>query len=176
LPEVEFVQFDATRIPYYQEFDAVGAFDVLEHIEEDEKVMLGVHKALKNHGFFLISVPQYRWMWSIEDVRDCHKRRYTRKELVNKLASTNFQVLYVGLFVFMLFPLMLILRLIKRWRKTVQPSNKVALELDLPLILNRVFEFLMRIDEFLIKRGFSLPFGGSVIAVARKGSLVGTRT
>ena len=32
----ELLQMDARRIPFTEEFDAIGAFDVLEHIVEDE--------------------------------------------------------------------------------------------------------------------------------------------
>ena len=39
VPSAHFMQMDARRVPFVEEFDAIGAFDVLEHIEEDEKVL-----------------------------------------------------------------------------------------------------------------------------------------
>jgi SAM-dependent methyltransferase len=39
LPHVEFVQLDFRQTPYENEFDAVGAFDILEHIDEDTRVI-----------------------------------------------------------------------------------------------------------------------------------------
>lgn len=50
LPRVlaaKFIQMDARNIPFVEEFDAIGAFDVLEHIEEDEAVLSQLHRALK---------------------------------------------------------------------------------------------------------------------------------
>ena len=41
-------------------------------------------------------------------------------------------------------------------------------ELQLNPLLNSVFSFFMRIDSFLIKQRISLPFGGSLISVAKK--------
>src|ERR1044072_2835484 len=45
LPGVEFIQVDATRLPFEGEFDAIGAFDVIEHIDDDVAVIRNVHKA-----------------------------------------------------------------------------------------------------------------------------------
>lgn len=114
LSDVEFIQLDATQMPFNDTFDAIGAFDVLEHIEEDEQVMKEVHKSLRPLGHFFISVPQYQWMWSKTDDIAFHKRRYVRKELRNKLEKAGFEVVYVGSFVFSLFPFMFLSRLLKR--------------------------------------------------------------
>jgi SAM-dependent methyltransferase len=46
LPAVSLMQMDARDIPFQEEFDVIGAFDVLEHIEEDECVLAQVHAAL----------------------------------------------------------------------------------------------------------------------------------
>ncbi|MEW6675096.1 MAG: class I SAM-dependent methyltransferase [Nitrospirota bacterium] len=46
-------QMDARNIPFESEFDVIGAFDVLEHIEEDELVLSQMHQALKKReGLF----------------------------------------------------------------------------------------------------------------------------
>lgn len=173
LPNVEFIQLDATDLPYQNEFDTIGAFDVLEHIEEDEKVMREVEKSLKPNGHFIISVPQYQWMWSINDDIAFHKRRYHRKELKSKLQKAGFDVKYIGSFVFTLFPMMYISRLLrgKNEKKSMdmEEVRKIAVnELKLNPVINSIFLGLMKIDELLIKAGISLPFGGSLIAVAKK--------
>jgi SAM-dependent methyltransferase len=59
LPQVIFMQMDARKIPYYDEFDVVAAFDVLEHIEEDERVLSQMHASLRPQGFMLLTVPQH---------------------------------------------------------------------------------------------------------------------
>jgi len=51
------VQMDATNIPFKEEFDGGGIFDVIEHIEDDCKVLMEIHKALKPGGFLITSAP-----------------------------------------------------------------------------------------------------------------------
>ncbi len=38
LPEAKFIQMDARAIPYVEQFDVIGAFDVIEHIKENTLV------------------------------------------------------------------------------------------------------------------------------------------
>ena len=40
-------QMDARAIPFEEEFDVIGAFDVLEHIDEDELVLSEMNRVLK---------------------------------------------------------------------------------------------------------------------------------
>jgi SAM-dependent methyltransferase len=169
LPHVDFVQLDATHLPFENEFDAIGAFDVLEHIELDELVIKNVYSALKEEGCFFVSVPQYMWMWSKTDDYARHKRRYSKKELISKLRSAGFRIEYVSSFVFALFPVMILSRLFsKRATNSSADRNGDAPELNLNPVMNSIFRTITIIDEWLIRFGISLPFGGSLIAVATK--------
>lgn len=168
VPEVEIVQLDATQMPFTRRFDAVGSFDVLEHIEADEQVMANVHQALKPDGLFFVTVPQHPFLWSNQDEMAHHKRRYTRGELVGKLDRCGFRIEYIGSFCCMLFPLMMAARLFKK-----QKSQSVSEALDTsefvpPRAVNAMLRVFLRVDEWFIRRGISLPYGGSLVAVARK--------
>ena len=90
LPLAKLMQMDARQIPFVDEFDSIGAFDVLEHIEEDTDVLRQIHKALKPKGLVLITVPQHQWLWSPVDDNACHVRRYSAKDLHAKLKATGF--------------------------------------------------------------------------------------
>ena len=46
VPEADLFQMDARAVPFAEEFDVIGAFDVLEHIEEDESVLEQLHRAV----------------------------------------------------------------------------------------------------------------------------------
>ena len=50
LPDVELYQMDARHIPFEREFDVVGAFDVLEHIIEDENALAQMFNAARPGG------------------------------------------------------------------------------------------------------------------------------
>lgn len=169
LPAAEFIQLDATKIPFRDAFDIIGAFDVLEHIDEDETVMASVRDALRPGGLFLITVPQYPWMWSHLDDIVHHKRRYTRSELVRKLRASGFDVLRTTSFVSLLFPPMVVSRFLSRRReRSADTAKEFESEVSLPGPLNAAFDAVMRVDEVLIRMGLSLPFGGSLLAVARR--------
>jgi SAM-dependent methyltransferase len=169
VPGVDFIQLDATAIPFRGEFDIVGAFDVLEHIDDEERVIAGVHEALRPGGLFLVTVPQHKWMWSTLDELVCHKRRYTRSELLAKLRRGRFDVRFCSSFVTTLFPAMAASRLLAR-RRTPADDRKEAFaaEVTLPAAANRVCDWVMRIDEMALRSGLSLPFGGSLLVVARR--------
>jgi SAM-dependent methyltransferase len=162
LPDVEFLQLDALKMPFDSAYDAVGMFDVLEHIDEDVTAIRNVHKILVPGGLFFISVPQYSWMWSKADDEAFHKRRYSRKELKEKLHQSGFRVLYCGSFMFTLFPFMYVSRILSKRREGK------GTELEMNPFINYVFRFLSRLDVLLINAGFQLPFGGSIMCVAQK--------
>jgi SAM-dependent methyltransferase len=168
-PDVEFIQLDATAIPFHADFDVIGAFDVLEHIEADQRVMRGVHEALRPDGLFIITVPQYPWMWSALDETVRHKRRYQRSELLAKLRQNEFEVLFCSSFVTALFPAMVASRVLAR-RKPANRSDQEAFAAQVTFspLVNRVCDTVMRLDELALRAGISLPFGGSLLAVARK--------
>ena len=168
-PDVDFIQLDAADIPFDGQFDIVGAFDVLEHIQADDRVMHGVHQALRPGGVFIMTVPQYQWLWSPLDEIVQHKRRYGRIELLRKLRRNDFDVLFCSSFVTALFPAMAASRLLARTRATKSDTKAAfASQVTLSAAANRFCDLVMRIDELALRAGVSLPFGGSLLVVARK--------
>ena len=166
VPRAELMQMDARTIPFADEFDVIGAFDVLEHIEEDEEVLREMHSALKDDGLVVISVPQHRWLWSPADEHVMHVRRYTAKELRTKLAAAGFEMVRSTSFVSLLLPLMLLSRWrMKRKKGEVDPTDD---EMRLPRALNAVLYGILRFEVWLIARGVNFPIGGSRFVVARK--------
>lgn len=169
LPNVAFIQFDVTQGLIGEEFDLIVAFDVLEHIENDVAAIKNINKMLHKGGGLIITVPQHKFLWSKLDEILKHKRRYSRRELVTKLQENGFDIRYVTSFLFILFPLMLISRMFDKGRYQSQ-SDEVALEKRVKFsnALNWIFDRFMRIDEVLIRLGIALPFGGTLVIVARK--------
>jgi SAM-dependent methyltransferase len=169
MPDVDFIQLDATDIPFRDAFDVIGAFDVIEHIDRDELVISEVREALRPGGLFVVTVPQYQWLWSNLDELVCHKRRYNRRDLTEKLQRAGFEVIYTTSFVTTLFPLMLIGRLLDRpGRRSADTKAEFADRVSFSGLLNTIFDWTMRIDEGALKLGATLPFGGSLLAVARR--------
>ena len=154
LPSAEFMQMDARQIPFVNEFDCIGAFDVLEHIQEDTIVLHQINKALKDQGILLLTVPQHQWLWSRVDDHACHVRRYSANELHSKLEATGFKVLRSTSFLTTLLPAMIISRFTQKKNKK---KNKLTDGLSLPFIINFLFERMLNIDARLIRSGINLP-------------------
>lgn len=165
LPESTFIQMDARNIPYADEFDAIGAFDVLEHIEEDDIVLKQAHNALKLNGVLFITVPQHKWLWSSIDDYSCHVRRYSAKELHLKIEAAGFRILRSTSFVSILMPIMALSRASKRG--FISETDPLA-ELKISRLMNRLLSALMSVESSLIRAGVNFPFGGSRLVVARK--------
>jgi SAM-dependent methyltransferase len=164
LPDAELLELDARELSFEDEFDVVGAFDVIEHIDEDELVLERMLRAARPGGGVLVLVPQHPWLWSEHDRVMEHRRRYTRRELVGKAERAGIQVVEVTSFVSSLLPAMAGSRMLDRVRKRTDPIARLE---GGPL--NRVFERVLDGERRLIERGVSLPFGGSLMLVGRKG-------
>jgi SAM-dependent methyltransferase len=164
LPGVELFQMDARRIPFKEEFDVIGAFDVLEHIEDDELVLSELYQAIRKGGGILLTVPQHSFLWSKTDEYSRHFRRYSRRELKAKVEKAGFQVMRTTSFVSLLLPLMLISRLKPAPRQEFDP--RAEFELSGPV--NFLLERLMDLERALITIGLSFPAGGSLLLVARR--------
>ncbi|HVW52318.1 MAG TPA: class I SAM-dependent methyltransferase [Trinickia sp.] len=158
-------QLDARRMPFREEFDVIGAFDVLEHIEQDEQVLTEIHRALTDRGGLVITVPQHRFLWSQQDEHACHVRRYTAREIRQKLEHANFEVQFSSSFVSLLLPLMYLTR---RRARLPDAEYDMTADLRLPRVLNALLAFVMSVERALIKAGIRFPFGGSLLIVARK--------
>lgn len=161
----ELVQFDASIIPYEHEFDIVGAFDVLEHVEKDDQVLAQMNKALIAPGGIIITVPQHPFLWSHTDESASHQRRYSVDQLKEKVEAAGFDVVRVTSFVTLLFPLMVLSRLLKK-RQGHKPENRSELRMNRPL--NSIFEKVLVFERLIIKSGVNFPFGGSLLLIARK--------
>lgn len=160
----EFLQMDARAVPFSGEFDLIGAFDVLEHIDEDDAVIAEMARALRAGGGLLITVPQHRWLWSRFDEESFHRRRYARGQLAQALRDRGFRVLLETSFVFFLLPLMILQRLGAGQRRGYDPAGEFAL----PVVVEKSFEALLDLERQLIKMRLRLPLGGSQVVVAVK--------
>jgi SAM-dependent methyltransferase len=156
---------DARRIPVENAFDLIGAFDVIEHIAEDEDVLLAIRQALKPGGSVVISVPQHPWLWSQADGLALHQRRYRRGELEEKLRRTGFEIRFSSSYTAALFPVMALSRLKSRFFPG-RGTDDVNREETVGRSVNNAFTRLLGIEVALTLRGMRWPFGGSRVVVA----------
>ncbi|MCK6580266.1 MAG: methyltransferase domain-containing protein [Anaerolineae bacterium] len=163
VPSAVLLQMDALHIPYDSAFDLIGAFDVIEHIEDDAAALAQMYRALKPGGGLLISVPQHRALWSIVDEVSYHKRRYERGELLRRVEAAGFRVIRTTSFVSLLLPLMLLTRARK-------PADEAAFDLyaefKLNPAVNAALSAVMAAETTAIQAGIGFRFGGSRLLAA----------
>jgi SAM-dependent methyltransferase len=165
MSNVELFQMDARTIPFDREFDVIGAFDVLEHIDEDENVLREMYRAVIPGGGILVSVPQHPLLWSRIDEFSYHKRRYSRTELARKVSAAGFRVVHSTSFVSFLLPVLLLSRF---RRKATSGSFDPRAELKISPALNFSMLQIMNIERRILEQRISLPAGGSLLLVARR--------
>jgi SAM-dependent methyltransferase len=166
---IEFIQMDARRTGLRGCVDLVGAFDVLEHIEEDEAVLAQCARLLRPGGVLIATVPQHRFMWSVHDDIAHHVRRYRRGELAKKAEAAGLSTLYQSSFVTLAFPFMALSRMISGGSgHRPQDRSHAEAEFALPTAVNSAMLALQKAEHMLRRAGVVLPFGGSQVLVARK--------
>src|SRR6478735_5341007 len=84
---------DATSLPLADDsLDLVVAFDLLEHLHDDDAAVAEVHRVLRPGGTYLVAVPADPRLWSDHDEAVDHVRRYTRQGLLDLLDRGGFEV------------------------------------------------------------------------------------
>jgi SAM-dependent methyltransferase len=158
------VKADAQALPFTTaSFQSVVSLDTLEHVPDDTAAAREIARVLKPGGVAVINVPAFRWLWGPHDVALMHCRRYTRRDLKTLLENAGLKVEKVSYGVFLLFPVVLVIRLADRLGRR---KAEVILP-PVPPWFNRALTALMSLEEKTIP-SLGLPWGSSVIAIARK--------
>jgi len=164
LPGVDLYQMDARQIPFEREFDVIGAFDVLEHIVEDDAVLTQMFRATRPEGGLLVTAPQHRFLWSAIDEHSMHQRRYSRAELRSKVEQAGFRIQRMTSFISLLLPFMIF----SRMKRKSSRDFDLWEEFEISRPLNAVLENILTIERALIKAGVSFPAGGSLLLIAKR--------
>jgi SAM-dependent methyltransferase len=147
--------------------EAIGIFDVLEHLEQPEIVMTEIRRVLKPGGLLITTVPANQWLFSDFDLSIGHFRRYSRKSLQKLLVQNGFssnKIQYI--FLALILPA-LILRTIPYKlgrRKNFQSEIYANSGLDK---LMRILKPLLK-AILMVERKLPLPIGLSLISCSHK--------
>jgi SAM-dependent methyltransferase len=151
---------------------AAGAFDVIEHIQDDLSFVRSLAHSLAPMGRLYLTVPAFPWLWSHEDDFAGHYRRYTTATLRHLLEQCGFQVEYMTYF-FQFLPLpVFCFRTIPyklRLRHHVTDIDRARTDHEGPGgPLKYLLDGVLNRELALIRSGRTIPFGGSCLSVARK--------
>jgi len=145
-------------------FDVATALDVIEHVPDDARAVQEISRVLRPGGILVASVPAYQFLWGPHDEALHHRRRYAGNEFRSLLEASGLRVERQTYLLSALFPLAAAVRLATRGRK---PDEAAAALPRVPEFINRSLIGLQA-AELAVARRVSLPFGLSVLAVARK--------
>jgi SAM-dependent methyltransferase len=174
---------DIQRLPFRDaSFDAATSFEVVYHlgVANDAAALAELRRVLKPAGLLLLRVPAHDWLRGAHDRLVHTRHRYAPAEVRAKLAQAGFQVEHLAWANSLLFPAAAAKRLLLE-RGDDHTADHAAAELgggpedagaepDLwqpPGVLNATLESLVAVEGLALARGFSFPFGLSVLAVAR---------
>lgn len=141
-------------------FEAIGLFDVLEHLEHPVEALAALRNRLVAGGALVLTVPANPWLWGPHDVQCQHYRRYTADSLRDHLASAGFVIEYLSYFNTLLLPLAIAQRLRERvagYNLEEMPGSR----------MNGLLHRIWRVERRWIPTR-TAPFGLSLIAIARR--------
>jgi SAM-dependent methyltransferase len=73
-------------------FELVCAFDIVEHLDDEDSVWSELARVAAPHAALLLSVPLHPARWTAFDDLVGHRRRYEPQRLLDKLAEHGFSV------------------------------------------------------------------------------------
>lgn len=152
-------------------FGAAGLFDVAEHVADDLALLREIHRILRPGGILCATVPAHGWLWSDEDDVAGHHRRYSLRDLREKLERCAFEVRFQTYFFAPLTVPVLLLRSLPH-RLLHRPAAAVehaAAGHHVPSpIARRVMDALLAPELRQIRAGRRVPFGTSCLVVAAR--------
>lgn len=159
----------------WDQFDtgAIGFFDVIEHIDKDVEFLNGIQKKVKVGTRFYITVPALKTLWSTEDVRAGHFRRFNSSELNRVSKGTGMKLVYRSYFFSYYVPLVWLLRVLpeifgKGPTQEQISENEKKYHKGTGGLLNKVLHAIHSIELFCMKLGIRMKTGTSLVAVLEK--------
>jgi SAM-dependent methyltransferase len=154
------------KLPFGEKvYDVVGAFDVLEHIDNHVGALKEWKRVIKDDGAIIITVPAYQWLWTQHDVSLQHKRRYTKRILRETAIRAGLIPDRLSYAIVFSLPLVVGFRFMNKiiGRKTDSETSYV----NVPNWLNSVFSKIL-FGEAKMHKYITFPAGTSLVAILRK--------
>lgn len=149
-------------------FDIVCAFDVIEHVDEDDIAVKELWRVCKTGGAICITVPAFQSLWGTHDIVNGHKRRYRKAQLQSLVTEKeNGKIIYASYFNSILFIPIFIFRKITALFKSNTPDQSDFSYFTANGFSNKVLKMIFGIEPFLL-RFIKFPLGVSLLLLAQK--------
>lgn len=149
--------------------DAIGMFDVLEHIEHEEDFLDDLFRVLKPGGMLYLTVPAHQWLWSQSDDFAQHFRRYSRARLLSLMGGRFVQLYGTYFFAVLTLPVLLLRAL--PYRLLFKKGSVLTSDAEHGTEQGRLIAFLssrLRKEVSLIACGKTMAVGSSFLLVAKR--------
>ncbi|WP_033340086.1 class I SAM-dependent methyltransferase [Catenuloplanes japonicus] len=126
--------------------DVLVAFDVLEHIAEDDRAAAEIHRVLRPGGTALIAVPADMRLWSVFDELSGHVRRYDRHGLTTLIEGAGLRIESLRSWNVLLRPAVALRR------TTTRPASESTLRHDVTAVhplVNAALGAVVRLERHL---------------------------
>jgi len=158
------------RLPFDdRSFDVACAFDLLEHIDEDLEFLRDIKRVIREDGKLFLIVPAHPRLWSEHDVALHHKRRYTRKQLLQLIEEAGMVCERMTFLNSLLFPVAYLYRIVTN-KLTYGNQAKSEFFVPLPFFINWIFLKLFEMEALILPK-WNLPFGLSLLAICKERQL-----
>lgn len=150
-------------------FDVVTSFDVLYALEEpDERhAVAEMYRILRPGGYAIVNVAAMQILRGDHSAFADELRRYSRDELRSRLEAAGFSIVRLTYTNATLFAPLAILRLWQR-RRGLREEHHEQLDIVVPPApINQTMIALLRLEAHWLRR-FDVPFGSSLLCLARK--------
>jgi len=171
VPNIDLEQGSILDLQYEDNsYDLVCAFDVVEHVEDDQLAVIEMKRVCKEGGAVMLSVPAFMSLWSHHDVVNHHFRRYKVSE-IKKLFKDDSAIIYASYFNFWLFPMAYIFRKLNNLFQISKSEENTGSDLAISEgseWSSNIFYRIFSSEKYFTKRKVNLPFGVSILASWRK--------
>ena len=154
--------FDRTFRPGH-EFGLILMLDVVEHLTDPRSALAYAYELLEAGGILFVTVPAFMLLWTRHDVLNRHFTRYMRASFTRLAQSAGFEVEHSRYFYHWMVPAKFATRMLEALRPAGEPRPPRVP----PRLLNRLLYLLSR-GEQRLTRERGLPFGSSLLVIARK--------
>lgn len=149
-------------------YDLVCAFDVIEHVKEDQTAINETIRVCKPNGLIVITVPALMCLWGQHDEVNHHYRRYKISE-VERLFADSTDIVFKSYFNSILFPPILAVKKLRTLFSSLFQTKASSSDFTFynPPALNRFLYRIYMLEKHLLNAGLTFPFGVCAILCAR---------
>lgn len=160
-------QASATQLPFADAaFDLVTSFDVIITLGDDEEAaaLREMHRVLRPGGHLVVNVAAMEMLKGNHSVLAREVRRYSRAGLRERLTKAGFAVRRLSYTNATIAPIVAAVRLLQRVSGHKETEQEIAIP---PGPINAALSAALAVEACAL-RVVNMPFGSSVVALARK--------